>query len=114
MLKHTCCRCSMKAVWFYLPWSEGKIRRDHYFCEACVRRGCSCNLITDPGEGDIGMQTGEQYKDDQGRLLPCIEYDFNSSGYWNEETVIGKVMSWLSGLSWDVRNGIAVWWSGEW
>lgn len=38
---HRCSCCNNKAVWLYMPGNKGKI----YFCDNCVPRGCSCNLL---------------------------------------------------------------------
>ena len=38
---HRCSCCNEKAVWLYMPGNKGKI----YFCDNCVPRGCSCNLL---------------------------------------------------------------------
>ena len=43
-----------------------------FYCEEHVSRGCSCNF---------DFITGEEYKDEQGRSLPCCEYDWNDKGY---------------------------------
>ena len=39
---HRCSCCDNIAVWLYMPGSKGKI----YFCDNCVPRGCSCNLLS--------------------------------------------------------------------
>lgn len=44
---------------------------DAFYCDDCVRRGCSCN--TD--------ENGVEDRDEKGRLLPCCEYGFNENGY---------------------------------
>lgn len=38
---HRCSCCSNKAVWLYMPGRMGKV----YYCDECVPRGCSCNLL---------------------------------------------------------------------
>jgi hypothetical protein len=77
-MKHNCCKCNQMAVWVYMPMSD-RLEKDRYFCDDCIERGCGCNQI------DIGDNASdEQYKDDQGRLLPCVEYDFNEEGFENE------------------------------
>ena len=59
-----CSKCPNTAVWWYMP--SDRAREAHY-CDDCVPRGCSCN--EDP-------ETGIEYRDGQGRLLPCCEYDY--------------------------------------
>lgn len=38
--KIRCCKCGKIAVWAYMP-GDGD---DHYYCDDCVPRGCSCNV----------------------------------------------------------------------
>lgn len=59
--------CKKMAVWYYMPASE-----DVYYCDEHISRGCSCNINPD---------TNEEDKDGLGRLLPCVEYDYNEKGY---------------------------------
>jgi hypothetical protein len=47
--------------------------RKRFFCEGCVSRGCSCNIID--------QETGDEERDELGRLLPCCEYDYNEEGW---------------------------------
>lgn len=68
----TCYKCPKPAVWEYAPTTD---RLDVFFCDDCVPRGCSCNVI-DFEDPDSPEQT-----DEQGRLLPCCEYWYNSLGY---------------------------------
>lgn len=51
--------CQRPATWHYMP-SDGAGDR----CDEHVPRGCSCQTDDD----------GEQLRDDQGRLLPCVEW----------------------------------------
>jgi hypothetical protein len=56
-------------VWEYMP-EDG----EHYCCEECVPRGCSCQTENPDGTGDL-------MKDELGRLLPCCEYMYNPEGF---------------------------------
>ena len=60
MKPETCDGCGKIATWAYMPSTEN-------YCDACVPRGCSCNII------DIDV-SDEQFRDEQDRLLPCCEY----------------------------------------
>lgn len=64
-MKLKCIKCNKIAVWEYMP-SPGGV----YFCDDHVPRGCSCNI------NDYGVED----TDEQGRLLPCIEYDYDPYG----------------------------------
>lgn len=64
-----CQICSQLAVWEYGP-SDGT----GAYCDACIPRGCSCNII------DYGGKSRRQHRDSRGRLLPCCEYDFRPDG----------------------------------
>lgn len=70
-MKKTCLKCDKIAVWDYAP--NGK----YYYCDEHVSRGCSCNSKLD----DDGNYLGELLLDDQGRDLPCVEYDYNEEGF---------------------------------
>ena len=69
-MKHPCNKCPNQAVWHYTPSDAEK-----YYCDLCIKRGCDCNII-DPYGFDL-----EEYKDEQGRLLPCCEYDYDENGF---------------------------------
>ena len=69
-----CAKCGAMAVWYYVPSSTGGNRG---YCDSCVSRGCSCNLVID----ESGVETEEQVRDDTGRLLPCCEYDYDADGF---------------------------------
>lgn len=75
-MKPLCFKCPKLAVWEYAP---GKRQSDDYYCDDHVSRGCSCNLISlsDPN-------ATEEYKDEQGRLLPCVEYMYSDKGFYIE------------------------------
>jgi hypothetical protein len=65
----SCCKCSNMAVWFYQPMSDSLNR---YFCDECIKRGCSCNINPDTGQEDL---------DELGRCYPCCEYDYDDRGF---------------------------------
>ena len=96
LLPHTivqCMKCPKPAQWEHAPaGSKGE------YCEDCVPRGCSCNVIDrnlraetiiDPPDAngvqlvwtDYGGIEPEQYRDERGRLLPCCDYDFYRWGW---------------------------------
>ena len=74
--KNKCIKCAKTAQWYYVPYKIGKKEVDKYWCDECISRGCSCNIIKYDHSKQFDEQDGEQYKDDQGRLFPCIEYEF--------------------------------------
>jgi hypothetical protein len=68
-VKRLCNKCNKLAVWCYMP-------RDRvYYCEEHVPRGCSC-MTDDDGNPEL---------DEQGRELPCCEYDYNEKGFYQSE-----------------------------
>lgn len=78
--KHKCIKCNQLAIWYYVPWSKKKIELEAYYCDDCISRGCSCNVISfNPNPDDPASY--EQYKDEQERLLPCCEYDWDGDGF---------------------------------
>lgn len=83
--KILCGQCDKIAVWYYVPANS-----NHYRCDEHISRGCSCNV--DPN-------TGEEDRDELGRLLPCCEYDYGENGF-NED---GEDNYWLDNYEdWDV------------
>lgn len=98
---HPCCKCGAPTKWVYGPSNERELK-DNFFCDDCVPRGCSCNVVyhlfdedekyedLEPELDDNGLPipyldtdgSPMQHKDAQGRKLPCIEYD---SRDWVEE-----------------------------
>src|SRR5208282_4854119 len=89
MKKHTCCKCSEIGVWYYVPWDSEKVERLSYYCEDHIRRGCSCNTIKLNPDPDK-PEDFEQHKDEQGRLLPCCEYDYSETGFDKAEDFAEK------------------------
>ena len=72
-IKQPCFKCKKHiAVWKYMPISDHWTEEERYFCDRCVSRGCGCN---------VDFLTGEENKDERGRSLPCIEYDYKKTGY---------------------------------
>lgn len=60
--KSKCKQCGTLATWMYMPGAD-----DATYCDNCVpSRGCSCQ------DGAL---------DDQGRGLPCCEYDYDAEGF---------------------------------
>lgn len=70
--KHSCSKCTSEAVWMYEPSDSEKDQRDRFYCDDCVKRGCSCNYNVD---------TLEEDKDFLGRLYPCCEYMYDDRGF---------------------------------
>jgi len=72
-MKTKCIKCkSAMAAWCYMPNANyGEL------CDNCVPRGCSCNIKDE--------ETGEMYLDEQGRELPCCEYDYSALGFFEED-----------------------------
>ena len=64
-MKIKCDSCGLKAVWAYMPNDK------FHYCENHVPRGCSC--MTDEDDNYL--------KDEQDRLLPCCEYDYDINGF---------------------------------
>jgi len=73
-MKLKCPQCNLLATWYYMPCCE----TPGYYCDNHVPRGCSCNFIIgedcNPILGEDGHYIEET--DDQGRLLPCCEWDY--------------------------------------
>lgn len=71
------CKCGAPAAWEYLP-DDGR-----YACDKCIKRGCSCQLILKESVEEIlkdGLLVNEEddfemATDDQGRELPCVEWE---------------------------------------
>jgi hypothetical protein len=66
-MKYLCAHCNNLAVWYYMPASEWWTEKSRYLCDVHIEphRGCSCSTEVD----------------DQGRLLPCVEFDYNPDGF---------------------------------
>ena len=63
MINNLCNKCSNKAIWFYMP------SFDIQYCDNCVPRDCSCNMIDE--------ESDEQEVDELGRKYPCCEYIYD-------------------------------------
>jgi hypothetical protein len=75
--RHICCKCSNKAVWKYIPADERSWQdKSRFYCEDHIGRGCSCNR-----KNMSDLNDEEEFTDEQGRLLPCCEYDYNEKGF---------------------------------
>lgn len=73
MDKQACDECERMAVWQYAP-------ADTYgsYCDGHVPRGCSCNQTWSE---ETGSMDGPEQVDDTGRLLPCVEMEFDIDGF---------------------------------
>ena len=90
-----CFQCPNMATWYYMPWSKDNETDIHYpankyFCDDCISRGCSCNDVysnddKESWESDAGTFTYDseinRFKDQLGRELPCIEYEYSKTGF---------------------------------
>lgn len=86
--KMKCKQCDKEAVWEYAPNSLTNV-----YCDDCVSRGCTCNYKTDttPPEPTwegatvyLNIDPELQEKDEQGRMFPCVEYDYSKFGFYCE------------------------------
>jgi hypothetical protein len=77
MNKIVCKKCGKMAVWHYVP--SGKSN----YCDDCVPRGCSCNWSygINPLTNEVNSTLSIEHKDDDGRSLPCCEYDYDIEGF---------------------------------
>lgn len=97
---HRCSMCNRPAVWMYLPSHKGRTM----FCDEHVPRGCGCNNYDIEFDGepipnkevvwfprdhqDFSNLCSErkpdsyhyQYLDNNGKIEPCCEYDYNPEG----------------------------------
>jgi hypothetical protein len=56
---------------------------DLSYCDVCVPRGCSCNFIINEDCEFICNEDNDDFvqeKDDLGRLLSCVEFDYFEHG----------------------------------
>jgi hypothetical protein len=63
-----CSKCNEKATWYYMPSGTEK---DWGMCNEHIQRGCSCQLD----------ENNQMSKDEQGRELPCCEFNYNENGF---------------------------------
>jgi hypothetical protein len=108
-MKKFLCKCKKIATWEFVPSSTNK--RNPYYCEECVPRGCICNTeyvpnSTDAQENGFGelpdtvmpwrwiiKDKSWCYTDSQGRDFPCIEYWENKHGFEADESIINDYKS---------------------
>lgn len=84
---HSCDKCDdLLAVWWYMPeFADGS---RGYYCDACIPRGCSCNIIS-AKETDLSIPSDYSLNEDgdyecfesNGRRLPCCEYGYSEEGF---------------------------------
>ncbi len=80
--KYYCTKCKNRmATWMYAPASDRWEEADRYYCSDCVSRGCSCRLL----DFDDPDPNGEQERSPSGKLLPCIEYYYDETGFKIDE-----------------------------
>ena len=89
------CACGRRATWRYMPGDAGEGTR--YLCDACVPRGCSCQVDDD----------GRPLRDDRGRLLPCGEFEHDPAGFL---LVVAGGPAWRAMSAWQRRRWHAVNW----
>ena len=119
--KHLC-DCGKLSVWLYMPTHDKDI--NPYFCDDCVKRGCSCNYHSISGEDyhpkmDDGIhptsedgtikwidKTTWTQVDELDREYPCVEYDYCEEGF----KIHNKWEKFLWKIKW---NLIKIKWSFE-
>lgn len=89
---YRCTKCGSipKEGWIYMPSTED--RCDHFYCDNCVPRGCSCNHDLKDG---IDYESDEATKeenwieklDEKGRRYPCCEYWWGDNQHSTEQKV---------------------------
>jgi len=100
-MKIFCNKCNNRlAVWRYIPGEDNDC-----FCDICVPRGCSCNIMHEDKldiNGDLVPLLGKdgyylEDTDNMGRLLPCCEYDYEQFGIDEfDEDDYYKLMDWFN------------------
>lgn len=93
--KAIACPCGRRATWRYMPCDGDEAKR--YLCDACVPRGCSCQLDDD----------GRPLRDDRGRLLPCGEFEHDPAGF---VLVVAGGPAWRALSAWKRRRWSVVNW----
>ncbi len=88
-LEKICFLCQNKATWEYMPGFSNQSEDATLRCDNCVPRGCSCMTnslyieMCDSAQEDSLDMPGlypefdleiHGLRDDDGRLLPCIEW----------------------------------------
>jgi hypothetical protein len=87
------------ATWYYMPSTE-YADESPFYCDDCVPRGCECQIKRTFAEHDEqrfyvefdemmeAFKDGKPHplmdrhcKDDEGKLLPCIEFEYNEFGF---------------------------------
>ena len=69
------CDCGKPGVWYYMPAVENN-DFNHFACDECVPRGCSCN--EEPIDGNYDNMNPSNWVepvDEKGRKYPCCEWD---------------------------------------
>lgn len=69
--KEFCKKCGAVAVWLYMPGTST-------YCDDCVPRGCSCNLRPKDNLTEEELDNPNNWyelRDEQGKLLPCCEFE---------------------------------------
>lgn len=92
------CECGKIATWWYMPAST--IKFDPFYCDDCVPRGCDCQTrhVREPNLEEDDLPTADdlpfkwvkfgkiwKHVDENGRDLPCVEFDYSEEGYDEEE-----------------------------
>ena len=85
------CNCGKPSFWLYMPSSADK--RNPFYCDDCVPRGCSCNQYhLNESDFDSRPKADEKVKwieenkiwvrlDEKDRQYPCVEFDYEEGGY---------------------------------
>ena len=91
------------ATWMYMP-ADGLLRRSPFYCDDCVPRGCDCQIewedgdihpvshkeINDGLKDEKSLAYKRHRKDDEGRLMPCCEFDYEEFGFEHMEETMNE------------------------
>lgn len=98
-VKCNICKCKT-ATWEYIPCGW------RYYCDDCVPRGCSCNIISEEGEETV------EATDELGRLLPCCEFSYSRNG-WTANFLLNRgtpQAKWVNVLTYKSHyRGYVIW-----
>jgi len=92
MHKFKCIECGKRPEkgWMYVPGSD-----DHFYCDDCVPRGCSCNDELKDGI-DFDSKEAEDpinyYRpvDEKGRQSPCCEFFWLDNNFEHKQEIEGE------------------------
>ena len=92
MFKYKCLKCGVvpKTGWWLASETSDKL--DHFYCDECVPRGCSCNQELKEGidwESEEAKDPNNYFEklDDKGRKWPCCEYFWSENEFSEEQRI---------------------------